>query len=127
MFSDGGVSREWCSLETLSNGVVIRQAFRQVLRLTNVEAACGVALQDVKEIHGSELVEPMGFEPTTSSMPSRRAPSCATAPPKYANILAHVGEEGGVKPPLRVTRKIWAIRCMTTRRRPPQKAATTGC
>jgi hypothetical protein len=26
------------------------------------------------------LVEPMGFEPTTSSMPSRRAPSCATAP-----------------------------------------------
>jgi hypothetical protein len=30
----------------------------------------------------SKLVEPMGFEPTTSSMPSRRAPSCATAPPK---------------------------------------------
>src|ERR1700720_742725 len=29
-----------------------------------------------------KLVEPMGFEPTTSSMPSRRAPSCATAPPK---------------------------------------------
>ena len=27
------------------------------------------------------LVEPMGFEPTTSSMPSRRAPNCATAPP----------------------------------------------
>src|SRR5208283_1367708 len=26
------------------------------------------------------LVEPMGFEPTTSSMPSRRAPNCATAP-----------------------------------------------
>jgi hypothetical protein len=26
-------------------------------------------------------VEPMGFEPTTSSMPSRRAPNCATAPP----------------------------------------------
>src|SRR5271155_1430517 len=23
----------------------------------------------------------MGFEPTTSSMPSRRAPNCATAPP----------------------------------------------
>src|SRR5690242_12499078 len=29
------------------------------------------------------LVEPMGFEPTTSSMPSRRAPNCATAPPIY--------------------------------------------
>jgi hypothetical protein len=28
------------------------------------------------------LVEPMGFEPTTSSMPSRRAPNCATAPPE---------------------------------------------
>jgi hypothetical protein len=28
------------------------------------------------------VVEPMGFEPTTSSMPSRRAPNCATAPPK---------------------------------------------
>ena len=24
----------------------------------------------------------MGFEPTTSSMPSRRAPNCATAPPE---------------------------------------------
>ena len=29
------------------------------------------------------LVEPMGFEPTTSSMPSRRAPNCATAPPNF--------------------------------------------
>jgi hypothetical protein len=29
------------------------------------------------------LVEPMGFEPTASSMPSRRAPNCATAPPFY--------------------------------------------
>ena len=29
----------------------------------------------------TKLVEPMGFEPTTSSMPSRRAPNCATAPP----------------------------------------------
>ncbi len=29
----------------------------------------------------NKLVEPMGFEPTTSSMPSRRAPNCATAPP----------------------------------------------
>ena len=24
----------------------------------------------------------MGFEPTASSLPSRRAPTCATAPPK---------------------------------------------
>src|SRR4029077_19880646 len=34
--------------------------------------------------HSKVLVEPMGFEPTTSSMPSRRAPSCATAPPLQA-------------------------------------------
>ena len=27
-------------------------------------------------------MEPMGFEPTVSSMPSRRAPNCATAPPR---------------------------------------------
>ena len=26
------------------------------------------------------VVEPTGFEPVTSSMPSRRAPNCATAP-----------------------------------------------
>ena len=26
------------------------------------------------------LVEPTGFEPVTSSMPSMRAPNCATAP-----------------------------------------------
>ena len=46
----------------------------------------------------------MGFEPTTSSMPSRRAPSCATAPPKElhkvyhkicaAEASAEMGEEG---------------------------------
>src|SRR5215470_15206389 len=28
----------------------------------------------------------MGFEPTTSSMPSRRAPSCATAPPSICSL-----------------------------------------
>jgi hypothetical protein len=40
------------------------------------------ALKKLKaDFENSEnLVEPMGFEPTTSSMPSRRAPSCATAP-----------------------------------------------
>ena len=35
------------------------------------------------------LVEPMGFEPTTSSMPSRRASNCATAPPpSLASFIA---------------------------------------
>src|SRR6266481_7125467 len=46
--------------------------------------------RSVKDLSGpyiSKLVEPMGFEPTTSSMPSRRAPNCATAPPGNNNFL----------------------------------------
>jgi hypothetical protein len=35
------------------------------------------------------MVEPMGFEPTTSSMPSRRAPNCATAPPPKLFSVYH--------------------------------------
>src|SRR5271154_5413348 len=39
------------------------------------------------------LVEPMGFEPTTSSMPSRRAPNCATAPhEQLQNFTIREGE-----------------------------------
>jgi len=34
-----------------------------------------------------KLVEPKGFEPSTSSMPSRRAPNCATAPQFEQNSL----------------------------------------
>ena len=37
-----------------------------------------------------KLVEPMGFEPTTSSMPSRRAPNCATAPPEAEFSLSQL-------------------------------------
>jgi hypothetical protein len=44
-----------------------------------------------KEIAREKLVEPMGFEPTTSSMPSRRAPNCATAPPQDSFMLAQFG------------------------------------
>ena len=40
---------------------------------------------DQRKLRLCEMVEPMGFEPTTSSMPSRRAPNCATAPPKERN------------------------------------------
>src|SRR5882672_9908252 len=39
------------------------------------------SVKDLSGLYIEELVEPMGFEPTTSSMPSRRAPNCATAPP----------------------------------------------
>jgi hypothetical protein len=93
-----------------------------MLSLPNVVPACRFALQDVNvkghskslvEPMGFEpttfpvspghaeqlfsLVEPMGFEPTTSSMPSRRAPNCATAPPgvemlKNCSILAACGQ-----------------------------------
>src|SRR5215472_19137611 len=35
----------------------------------------------------------MGFEPTTSSMPSRRAPNCATAPPKESLSLSQPVKE----------------------------------
>jgi hypothetical protein len=38
-------------------------------------------IEDEGREGGLAMVEPMGFEPTTSSMPSRRAPNCATAPP----------------------------------------------
>jgi hypothetical protein len=65
--------------------------------LTDVIAAGRIALQDVELVgHAGELVEPMGFEPTTSSMPSRRAPNCATAPRSDRNLIASNGE--GVKP-----------------------------
>jgi hypothetical protein len=36
------------------------------------------------------LVEPKGFEPSTSSMPSRRAPNCATAPRRFTSIVAFI-------------------------------------
>src|SRR5271154_6361336 len=32
------------------------------------------------------LVEPAGFEPATSSMPSRSAPNCATAPQETQSV-----------------------------------------
>jgi hypothetical protein len=42
------------------------------------------AKQSIEQSQVRKMVEPMGFEPTTSSMPSRRAPNCATAPPRIA-------------------------------------------
>jgi hypothetical protein len=39
------------------------------------------------------MVEPMGFEPTTSSMPSRRAPNCATAPPTTEVVLSFIAPD----------------------------------
>ncbi len=37
------------------------------------------------------MVDLVGIEPTTSSMPWKRAPSCATGPQVYVTILADQG------------------------------------
>ena len=42
-----------------------------------------------------KMVEPKGFEPSTSSMPSRRAPNCATAPPERKTALSFIAPGGG--------------------------------
>ena len=84
MFKEGFVT------ERAEKGARLGRRPLQMLLATYIENRCG------------ELVEPMGFEPTTSSMPSRRAPSCATAPPKERNYFSTLGAEGGVKPPLHI-------------------------
>jgi hypothetical protein len=45
------------------------------------------------------LVDLVGIEPTTSSMPWKRAPSCATGPREGDNFPILVDAEGFVKPP----------------------------
>src|SRR5215469_7075185 len=57
---------------------LLRAVRSWVLPMSPVQSVTHVSGSDPPEL----LVEPMGFEPTTSSMPSRRAPNCATAPPK---------------------------------------------
>ena len=42
-----------------------------------------------------KMVEPKGFEPSTSSMPSRRAPNCATAPPEPKAALVFIASGCG--------------------------------
>lgn len=52
-----------------------------LLRLARAETPFRLASKNVRrENHNEGVVEPTGFEPVTSSMPSRRAPNCATAP-----------------------------------------------
>ena len=55
---------------------------------------CGGSLRFAQLRLRRILVEPMGFEPTTSSMPSRRAPNCATAPPPRNAVLAFIALRG---------------------------------
>ncbi len=69
------------------DGIVARRlsAFRLIV-VSRVDRGFFAVFENVTDSRQSEnesgnLVEPMGFEPTTSSMPSRRAPNCATAPP----------------------------------------------
>jgi hypothetical protein len=47
----------------------------------------------------SNLVEPVGFEPTASSMPWRRAANCATAPPEVSGRVFIASRHVAVKPP----------------------------
>ncbi len=76
--------------------VVVGQAFFDVHGLADVVPTRGLTLENVNaERHcGETLVEPMGFEPTTSSMPSRRAPNCATAPPEELLEVYHESVSG---------------------------------
>ena len=46
-----------------------------------------VARGPLSRFVGRRLVELAGFEPATSSMPRKRAPNCATAPPRSAWII----------------------------------------
>jgi hypothetical protein len=62
-------------------GIMVRDSLSQIFRLADIETSAGFTSQDVNvESHKVHLVEPTGFEPVTSSMPSMRAPNCATAP-----------------------------------------------
>src|SRR6266850_1533486 len=66
-----------------------------------------------------ELVEPMGFEPTTSSMPSRRAPNCATAPPEeLPKFIIACGKQSRRTSPRMTTSTIGALRSGPARVRP---------
>ena len=47
---------------------------------SDIEALTRLAFEDVDGWHVGNLVDLVGIEPTTSSMPWKRAPSCATGP-----------------------------------------------
>src|ERR1039457_6532402 len=53
---------------------------RYLCRAANVKLLRALALQDVNVRHWGVLVDLIGIEPMTSSMPWKRAPSCATGP-----------------------------------------------
>lgn len=71
-------------------------------KLAQRSIATNVPISTVKDVFGLYkvlLVEPMGFEPTTSSMPSRRAPNCATAPPNLLSLPQDVSMRGPLAAP----------------------------
>src|SRR2546429_3396567 len=67
-------------------------------------------LNSLRGENTSILVEPMGFEPTTSSMPSRRAPNCATAPPKEWLEFIIAGERESPSSPYRFSNFVIPMR-----------------
>ena len=62
------------------SSIVFAQSRCGLFGTTDVESARAFTLQDVDGGHGRDLVDLVGIEPTTSSMPWKRAPSCATGP-----------------------------------------------
>ncbi len=74
----------------------------------------------------------MGFEPTTSSMPSRRAPNCATAPPEELTkfIIARAKESRraspATAPPEELTKFIIARAKESRRASPRMTTSATG-
>jgi hypothetical protein len=72
---DGGLDRAASRNTGFASGSLIVRNFAEA-------RVCFAGQELHRDCHALNLVEPMGFEPTTSSMPSRRAPNCATAPPQ---------------------------------------------
>lgn len=60
--------------------VVLDQSGRRIVCTADIEPFRGLTSQDVNAGHKGGLVDLVGIEPTTSSMPWKRAPSCATGP-----------------------------------------------
>src|ERR1700681_4898855 len=90
--------------------------------------------RSVKDLFGpysEKLVEPMGFEPTTSSMPSRRAPNCATAPPgRFSDVSIRAADSSMMARKAGVVRKPDVESAMKPKfglQVGPMRTLTAGC
>ena len=62
------------------SALVLFQSNLCIRRRPDIEAPAALTFEDVNGWHNAGLVDLVGIEPTTSSMPWKRAPSCATGP-----------------------------------------------